>query len=79
MNKIVHGTIRGKTIELREDPGVADGQEVEVQVKAVEPQPWGEGIRRSAGALQNEPEWDQIMEAIYQERKLDRHPPAELE
>ncbi len=43
MNKIVHGIIRGKTIELTEDPGVADGQQVEVQLKAVEAEAWGEG------------------------------------
>lgn len=30
MNKKLHGKIHGKTIELAEDPGVADGQEVEL-------------------------------------------------
>ena len=50
MTKIVHGTVHGKTIELDEDLGVAEGQAVEVQVKLVEPtNKWGEGIRRSAG------------------------------
>ena len=28
----MHGTVRGKIIELEEDLGVPDGQEVEVQV-----------------------------------------------
>jgi len=37
MTKTLHGRVRGKTIELDEDPGVAEGQEVEVQVKVVEP------------------------------------------
>jgi hypothetical protein len=35
MTKTIHGTIHGKTIELDEDLGVADGQEVEVQVKVL--------------------------------------------
>ncbi len=33
MTKTVYGTIHGKTIELEEDLGVADGQKVEVQVR----------------------------------------------
>jgi hypothetical protein len=38
MTKTLHGKVHGKTIELDEDPGVADGQEVEVQMKMVPPQ-----------------------------------------
>ena len=42
-------TIDGKTIELDEDLGVAEGQEVEVQVRIVQPvRKWGEGILRRA-------------------------------
>ena len=33
MTKTVHGVVHGKMIELREDLGVAEGQEVELQVK----------------------------------------------
>src|SRR5438132_1574712 len=44
--------IRGKTIELEADPGLEDGQTVEVVVRVVKrPEAWGEGIRRSAGAM----------------------------
>ena len=32
MTKTLHGKVHGKTIELDEDLGVAEGQEVEVQV-----------------------------------------------
>ena len=40
MTKTLHGKVHGKTIELDEDPGVAEGQEVEVQMKVVpRPQP----------------------------------------
>ena len=51
MTKTIHGTVHGKTIELDEDLGVAEGQEVEVQVKIVQPRKWGEGILRTDGAL----------------------------
>lgn len=74
MTKTIHGKIHGKTIELDEDLGVAEGQEVEVQVRIVPPaRKWGEGILRTAGSLADDPEWDTIMEQIYQDRKVERH------
>jgi hypothetical protein len=80
MTKTLHGKVHGKTIELDEDPGVAEGQEVEVQMKVVSPpQKWGDGIRRSAGGWANYPEMDAIMEKIQQERKLERGSPWEGE
>ena len=70
MAKSLRGIVHGRTIELTEDPGVEDGQQVEITIKAVPPpRPWGEGILRSAGALADDPEWDEIMEEIYRERK----------
>ncbi len=76
--KTIHGKTHGKTIELNEDLGVAEGQEVEVQVTIVQPaRKWGEGILRTAGALADDPEWDRIMEQIYQDRKLNRRPQVE--
>ncbi|HEV3259054.1 MAG TPA: hypothetical protein VG013_19435 [Gemmataceae bacterium] len=72
MVKVIHGKVHGKTIELDEDLGLAEGQEVEVQVKALPAtRTWGEGLRRSAGALADDPYWDAIMEEIYQARKRD--------
>jgi hypothetical protein len=51
VTKTIRGRVRGKTIELDEVPGVADGEEVEITVKPAKPKrPWGEGIKRSAGA-----------------------------
>ena len=80
MNKMIHGKINGKTIELDEDLGMAEGQEVEVQVRSVQPaRKWGEGILRTAGALGDDPEWDTIMEQIYQDRKVERRPQVEEE
>jgi hypothetical protein len=80
MVRQVQGTIHGKTIELDEDPGIADGQRVNVQVRVAPPQrPWGEGILRSAGFMADDPDWDRIMEEIYQARKLSRRPQVEEE
>ena len=37
MTNTLHGKVHGKTIELDEDLGVAEGQEVEVQVRMIGP------------------------------------------
>jgi hypothetical protein len=80
MTKTLHGKVHGRTIELGEDLGLAEGQEVEVQVKILPPaRKWGEGILRTAGALADDPHWDAIMEEIYRERKLERRPLVEDE
>jgi hypothetical protein len=80
MTKTTHGTVRGRTIELAEDLGLSEGQSVEVRVTAVtRTEPWGEGLRRTAGALADDPDWDVIMEEIYRERKNDNRPEPELE
>jgi hypothetical protein len=77
MTKTLHGIIRGRTIELNEDLDADDGQEVEITVRTVLPgrtrQP-GEGLLRTEGALADDPEWDSIMDEIYQARKLERRP-----
>ena len=43
MTKKLHGTVHGRRIELDEDPGVPDGQQVELQMQ-IEPteRKWGE-------------------------------------
>jgi hypothetical protein len=48
MTKTIHGKVHGKTIELDEDLGVPDGQEVEVQVKVVPsmPPPMSAGLAK---------------------------------
>jgi hypothetical protein len=76
MNKIVRGIVHGNTIELTENPGIIDGQEVRVILSiAKKSRPWGEGLRNSAGALADS--WtdqdDKILEEIYQERKRISH------
>ena len=46
MSKKLHGKVHGRTIELEEDLGVPEGQEVEVQVKVLRQAAWkpGEGF-----------------------------------
>jgi hypothetical protein len=80
MTRTLRGKLHGKTIELDEDLGVVDGQEVEVRVTIVPPaRKWGEGILRTAGALADDTEWDGIMEEIHRARKLERRPQMEEE
>ena len=76
MIKTIHGTVHGKTIELDEDLGVAEGQEVEIQVKLIPntARMSGEGFLRTEGALADDTEWDAIMEEVHQARKLERRP-----
>ena len=74
MTKTIHGKIHGKTIELDEDLGIAEGQDVEVQVKVLPTmKTWGDGLKRCAGALADEwtEEDDRILNEIYQDRKRD--------
>ena len=52
MTRLLHGRIRGRSIELSEDLGLSEGQQVEVQVRVVErSEPWGEGLMRCAARL----------------------------
>ena len=68
---MIEGTIRGKTIELETDPGLADGQAVQV---IVQPLPTlaqqRETIRRTAGALSHKPSgYFKDLEEIIRERR----------
>ena len=73
MTKTVHGKVRGKTIELDEDLGVAEGEDVEVRVRVIpKSRKPGEGFLRTEGALADDDEWDSIMEEIYQARRIER-------
>jgi hypothetical protein len=78
MTKAIHGKVHGKTIELDEDLGVAEGQEVEVRVTLIPNSGRlpGEGILRTEGALAEDEEWDANMDQVYVARKLERRPPS---
>jgi hypothetical protein len=73
----LRGVVSGMTVELEQEPGLPDGQEVMVRVQPVEEQgrklPPGEGIRRSAGAwAEGAEEVDQYLEWVRQQRKVGR-------
>ncbi|MHC5543929.1 hypothetical protein ACYOEI_37355 [Singulisphaera rosea] len=71
--KHAHGVVHGKTIELDEELGLPDGQEVELQVTVVtKPKPSSEGILRSAEGWADHPEIDAVIDQTRQDRKLDR-------
>ncbi len=73
MSIVIHGVVHGNTIELKEPPGVPDGQEVEVVVKPIAPpRPWGEGILRSAGAGADVPGFDEAFAEIQRDRKTSK-------
>ncbi len=77
MTKTIHGTVHGKTIELDEEPGVAEGEEVEVTIRTISDpvvRRGGEGFSRTEGALADDTEWDAIMDEIYRARKQERRP-----
>ena len=68
--KLTRGIIHGRRIELSDDLGLTDGQEVEVRVTIVaRPRPWGEGILRSAGGWADYPGMDAVLDQIQQNRK----------
>jgi hypothetical protein len=72
MVRSFHGVVHGKTIELRDEIDLAEGQEIEITVRVI-PQKgkWGDGILRCAGAMATHrtDEDDRILEEIYQDRK----------
>jgi hypothetical protein len=51
----------------------------EIQAKlATARQPWGDGIRRSAGCMAEVPEFDAAMQRIHDDRKLERRESPEF-
>ena len=70
MSIVMQGVVHGNTIELSGPPGVADGQEVEVVVRIMQPpRKWGEGIMRSAGACADVEGFDEAFEEVQRERR----------
>jgi len=86
MVKIVHGKVHGKTIEIDQDLGLAEGQDVELELRTTTPpeetatssppKKWGKGFWQCAGAMADEwtDEDDRIFEEIYRDRKNDTRP-----
>ncbi len=82
MVKTVNGKVHGRVIELNEDLGLPEGQEVEVQIKVVTlrkklpgpPSGWQPGVpSKTAGLLAES--WteddDRILEEIAKDRKRE--------
>ncbi len=72
---VSRGIIRGNTIELEQEPGLPDGQEVTVRIQPVLPP--GEGVRQSAGTWADAgDELDEWLEEISRSRQQDRLEPS---
>ena len=69
MTRMLHGVVHGRTVELRDDPGLKEGQKVQIELTPISDRSWGDGIRRSAGALADVAGLDEEIEAILAERK----------
>jgi hypothetical protein len=78
-NSTLHcGVVHGKTIELDDETGLPDGQQVRIIIQPVfatesliDRLPPGEGIRRSAGAWADDAEeLDKYLEWNRQQRKI---------
>ena len=86
MTKTVLGKIHGKTIELDEDLGVVDGQQVEVQVTMLKPKKrlpgpppgWRPGSTETAAGMMAE-HWTEEDDQILEEIQRDRHRPSTRE
>ena len=70
MSEVIEGVIRGKTIELEMDPGLRDGERVEVVIRRAGPtKAWGDGIKATAGALADLPaEYFEDLDEIVRDR-----------
>jgi hypothetical protein len=71
MSEIITGVMRGRMIELTADPGIADGQPVQVMVWPVQSSTGtvvGEA-RSAAGMLADDPHVDKDLDEIKRYRK----------
>lgn len=71
-SQTLQGVIHGKIIELSIDPGLTDGEAIQVLIETAATPSRGERLARCAGALADDPYWDDIMEEIQDSRKLER-------
>lgn len=70
--KTLTGVIHGNIIELKENPGISEGEEVEISLRIITRlHDRGDGLRRCAGALEEEwsPDDDRILGEIQEERQ----------
>lgn len=84
MQKLLQGTIRGRTIELADDPQIEEGRKVEVILRTRDlpgpPPGWRPGGTQTAAGMMADhwtEEDDRLLERIQQDRKRDRRPELE--
>jgi hypothetical protein len=71
---VLRGVIHGKTIELLSDPGLADGQEIEMTIRPLaEPDTRIAAILRTAGSMADHPEFKAVMDMVQRDRDSDRY------
>jgi hypothetical protein len=83
MTKTLHRKVHGKTIELNEDLGKVEGQEVEVQVKMIGPKKrlsgpppgWQPGGTETAAGMMAE-HWTEENDRILEACERDCHQPS---
>jgi len=71
MNNAIQGTVHGKSIELSTDPGLEDGQRVEVVLLPVSSKE--QSACSAAGMLAEIPGLDESLKEIQQQRQLAPH------
>ena len=75
MEIVYQGVVHGKTIELHEHPGIADGQAVEVVLRPNSKNPKSPSNLKSptsaAGMLANYPEMDGYLEEVMKARRIE--------
>ena len=63
------GVVRGRTIELSEDPRIEDGRVVEVTIRPeIAPEAQIEAIRRTAGSMVDSLEFATAMDEVERQR-----------
>ena len=80
MTRMIHGKVRGRTIELDEDLGLSDGATVAVSVRTIEEtfeRHPGVGLLRTEEALADDTDWDGILEEFQRDPQPERGAPAE--
>lgn len=78
MSESVAGIIHGKMIELKADPGIADGTTVEVTIRPLvmrDHDAMAAAILRTAGALAHLPreDWDALDSIVRERQGAGRH------
>jgi len=82
MNRTIRGRVHGKTIQLDEDPGVPEGEEVEIQVTIIRrkkqlpgpPPGWQPGGGKSTAGLLMDlgtEEEDRLLREIHEDRRRE--------